>query len=165
MINPLCKTYNSVTGACLTCYSGYIVDGVTCIIDKNAESSNCAEYENDICIRCAERTFMNSMGLCEKVSEDCRTYNDFTGKCLSCYPGYLVKSGKCIKDQIKEGCSSFDANGVCIGCAYGFYFNNGSCSRIDPQCAKFNLNIKACEGCYSGYTLLEGKCEIAKVNE
>ena len=36
---------------------------------------------------------------------------------------------------------------------------------IDAQCAKFNMLSKICEGCYQGYTLLEGRCEISKVDE
>jgi len=33
--NLLCKTVDSV-GSCTSCYSGYIIDGTTCILDQNA---------------------------------------------------------------------------------------------------------------------------------
>ena len=105
MANPLCKTYDQITGACLTCYNGYVVSGATCVIDKNAESSNCAEYVDNVCVRCASRTFLNSRKQCEKVSEDCRTYNDFTGACLSCYSGYALKMGRCLKSELQGGCA------------------------------------------------------------
>lgn len=109
---------------------------------------------------------MNSNGQCEKVSEDCRTYNDFDGQCLSCYSGFALNQGKCVKDNVKGGCSSFDSDGKCSKCATGFYLNsNSECAQVDAQCAKFNFGSNLCEGCYSGYTLLEGKCEVAKVNE
>lgn len=116
-------------------------------------------------MRCASRTFLNSEGKCEKVSEDCRTYNDFDGYCLSCYSGFALKSGKCVQDTVKGGCSELDSNGKCTKCATGFYINNNECIQVDAQCAKFNFNTNKCEGCYSGYTLLEGRCEISKVNE
>ena len=104
LTNPLCRTIND-SGDCTSCYSGYVISGVTCLLDVNAESSFCAEMIEDICVRCASRTFLNSIGQCEKVSEDCRTYNDFDGQCLSCYSGFALKTGKCVKDTIKGGCS------------------------------------------------------------
>ena len=62
VINPLCRTFDELTGACKTCYGGYAISGATCIIDINSLESNCAESIDNICIRCASRTFMNFNG-------------------------------------------------------------------------------------------------------
>lgn len=37
---------------------------------------------------CAKRTYFNEGGICVEVSALCKTYDDFDGKCLSCYEGY-----------------------------------------------------------------------------
>lgn len=42
MANPLCKTFDELNGACLSCYSGYAVSGTECVIDESAASSLCA---------------------------------------------------------------------------------------------------------------------------
>ncbi len=105
-------------------------------------------------MRCAERTFMNSNGQCQKINENCRTYNDFTGNCLTCYSGFSLKLGDCAKGSLQDGCSQFDSNGKCNKCANGYYVSNGGCELIDPQCSNFNINNKNCEGCYAGYALL-----------
>ena len=102
---------------------------------------------------------MNFEGKCQTVSVDCRTYDSFNGQCTSCYSGFaLASDGKCLKDQIKNGCAALDDNGVCTRCGAGFYLNAGKCIQIDPQCAQFNLATKTCAGCYSGYSLLNGVC-------
>lgn len=46
--------------------------------------------------------------------------------------------------------------------SHGYFVINGEHSLIYAKCAKFNINAKAYEGCYPGYTLLEGKFEILK---
>ncbi len=99
---------------------------------------------DNICVRCASRTFLNEKGQCEKVSEDCRTYNDLDGQCLSCFSGFALSSGKCLKDNIKNGCSSFDSNGKCTRCSTGFYLTTDTCTQVDSQCANFNINSLKC---------------------
>jgi hypothetical protein len=41
-ISPLCKTFSPNTGACLTCFPGYIISGSACITSTASNSdANC----------------------------------------------------------------------------------------------------------------------------
>lgn len=166
LANPLCKTWNPLNGYCLTCYNGYIISGISCIVNLNFTNSdpNCAQYSDTICVKCASRTFMNLSGLCQSVNVNCNTYNDFDGSCLTCYQGFNLNTfGQCVQSAVGNGCSAFDPNGKCTKCGSGYYLQNGGCIQIDPQCANFDNNTLQCVGCYSGYTILNGVCQVSKV--
>ena len=40
-----------------------------------------------------------------------------------------------------------------------------NCVVVDDLCAEFDYDERECVGCYSGYSLLSGKCEITEVEE
>lgn len=42
LINPLCKTFDKQTGACTSCYTGYVVKDTNCVVDTSLNESNCA---------------------------------------------------------------------------------------------------------------------------
>lgn len=42
---------------------------------------------------------------------------------------------------------------------------DGRCESVHDLCAEFDYDNKQCIGCYSGYSLLEGQCEITEVKE
>lgn len=108
---------------------------------------------------------MNFSGLCQPISTSCNTYSDFDGTCLTCFPGYSLNIlGQCLQGTVGAGCSTFDANGACTQCGTGYYLQSGICNQIDPQCANFNTTSLQCVGCYSGYTILNGVCQISKVD-
>lgn len=45
----------------------------------------------DICKLCIPRTYLGpSQKICYQVSDQCRTYNNLTGFCTSCYNGYVL---------------------------------------------------------------------------
>lgn len=65
-----------------------------------------------------------------------------------------------------EGCAEYDDNGNCLKCAVRRYLDDqGNCKQIDDLCAEFDYEKRTCIGCYSGYSILNGKCEITKVEE
>ncbi len=33
--------------------------------------------------------------ICKAVSNLCKTFNNLTGDCTSCYPGFIIKEGEC----------------------------------------------------------------------
>lgn len=60
-----------------------------------SEESLCAEWKEEECITCAHRAYFNKESLCKSVSDHCQTWDEFDGKCLSCYDGYDLEEGKC----------------------------------------------------------------------
>lgn len=93
--NTLCATITP-NGNCLSCYSGYQLYQGNCIITQISGSSpNCASYVNGICVRCSQSSYFLN-GNCIPVSPLCRTYDNYTGNCLSCYNGYYLQGSNCI---------------------------------------------------------------------
>lgn len=165
-VDPLCNGFNPLTGACLGCYESFVLSGSRCIEDKNhtLTDPNCASWLQGVCIKCATRTFMNSQGLCQAISIDCSTYSPDNGHCTSCYPGFTVKNGECLKDISPSSCNKFNPDGSCAICGKGSYLSQGSCILTDPQCANFDSSAFRCLGCYPGYSLLSGVCQLSVVD-
>jgi hypothetical protein len=164
-VSPLCQTFDPATGSCLTCYPSFIVVGGACVEDKNHTQGdpNCASWLSGVCTACATRTFMDGNGLCQSVSIDCSTYSANNGACTSCYPGFALNQGKCALSTSPSSCSRFNARGDCVECGKGSYLNAGQCVAIDPQCASFDISAQSCVDCYPGYAILNGACQIGKV--
>lgn len=54
----------------------------------------CASFNpNGSCIRCSQRYYFNSNGVCIQVSANCNQYNATTGVCTSCYQSYTLYNG------------------------------------------------------------------------
>jgi hypothetical protein len=107
---------------------------------------------------------MNSLGLCENVNINCNTYNADNGLCTSCYAGFALHNGKCSPSASPDSCSKFDNSGSCVQCGPGSYLSQGQCLTIDAQCANFDKTSLTCTACYSGYSILNGVCQISKVD-
>lgn len=165
-VNPLCQTFDPSNGNCLSCYQSYVLSSGSCVPDVNGTNSdpNCASWLSGICASCATRTFMNSMGLCENVNINCNTYNIDNGQCTSCYAGFGLSNGTCSPSTSPNSCSQFDSNGRCVKCGAGSYLSQGQCLTIDAQCANFDQSAQVCTACYPGYSILNGVCQISKVD-
>lgn len=74
---------------------------------------------------------MDSNGRCQKIDDNCKTWND-SGSCLSCYDGYTASQGKCILTTPNPAafntlCKRFNGP-TCMECSYRSYFDNkGNC--------------------------------------
>ena len=118
-VNDQCKTWESSTGRCTTCYNGYDLqlDGACQLSTKNISPSDngCANWDwiNQKCLQCSNNWVFNSVGVCMPVSDQCKTF-DLSGSCLSCYNGYNLDSGKCALAPTKivadVGCGLWDWN-------------------------------------------------------
>jgi hypothetical protein len=99
LLDPLCKSSNYTTGSCLSCYPGYILVGPKCIVPELNSSGNidpfCLKLNGSKCQQCAKGYILNSSAICQQVSPLCKTYDNSTGNCLSCYLGYALIEGKC----------------------------------------------------------------------
>ena len=93
-VPALCSQFNRAEGICQSCYQGYtIVDNCCKLADQD---TGCAEWNGNVCKRCSKRWWMNANGVCAPVGDQCATWNDVTGECLTCYGGYILNNGQCI---------------------------------------------------------------------
>lgn len=167
-ISPLCRTANPNTGACLTCYPGYVIAGATCTVGGASNSDvNCQNLTNGVCQRCYSGFFLNPSFMCIQSNPLCKTSDPNTGACLSCYSGYGLSNGNCTVGNSPTtsgdpNCKSTDQSGVCMGCYSGYFLTSGmSCQKMDPLCKTYTSSSNACASCYDGYTLQSGQCVIS----
>ena len=106
------------------------------------------------CLECSNRFFKDADGICQPVSDACKTYDKGTGACTSCYDGFLLLEVICFKDPKPKdpNCANF-SNGNCVKCSNGFYLKDLICEQIHPQCKTFDYQALRCTECYSGFRL------------
>lgn len=80
-VSDQCKTWDNVSGDCLTCYGGYKVENGACVVGGEETVINSGE--------CPFRT-VKIEGECKAVSDLCSTWDQATGKCVTCYGGYKL---------------------------------------------------------------------------
>jgi hypothetical protein len=175
-VSDTCNTFNSTTGSCLSCYSGYVMNGTVCIISEgnntnpsnntNPLDPNCKNFDqlSNMCLQCSYRFYLASNGVCAQVSDQCQTWNYNNGSCTSCYQGYQLSNGACIlgdNNNTKDpNCVQYDqTQTICLQCSTRYYFNlNGICTAVSPQCQTWDIKTGSCTSCYQGYTLMNGVC-------
>jgi len=171
-VSDQCKTSNT-NGACLSCWKGYDLKNGSCVYsdsnNKKPSDLGCSkwDWDNSLCLECSKSWVFNNQGVCIPVSDQCKT-SDSNGACLSCWKGYDLKKGSCVysssnnKKPSDLGCGKWDwDNQKCLSCSKNWYFNNdGECTPIDDLCSTFDSTGK-CTSCFSGYSLLNGRCLIA----
>lgn len=111
-VSPLCNTFNSLTGVCLSCYQGYILQTGQCIVGSSATTDvNCKTFTNNVCTQCYNGYFVGTgTGICTISSVLCKSSNNVTGVCLACYSGYILSAGSCIipnANQQDANCKTF----------------------------------------------------------
>ncbi len=101
------------------------------------------------------------------MSSQCRTYDEKSGQCLSCFTGYHLKEGSCIVSQnyatpADPGCKVWE-NGACKQCSKGWAFNlNSVCTVVSDSC-KTSEGL-TCTSCYIGYSLVNDSCVFNPLN-
>ncbi len=165
-VSDLCATW-AEDGACMTCFGGFGISGRECIIvDPFTPSVTdlCREFQGRTCIRCAERAFFDSNGICREVNTNCQTFDPFDGQCLSCFRGFNLLNGGCevapLEGPSDIGCAIFDlATDRCTECSFRFFFGaNGLCQQVDDFCNGFDFVTGACTTCFRGFELENGAC-------
>jgi hypothetical protein len=165
-IDPSCLTYDQNTGACLTCYPGYEINGLTCVVSAIANNTNpyCSKWQGNKCQTCAFGSFFDNNGICVVTDPNCKTTNN--NICTSCYPGYdLTNSNTCTKsvnnNTSNPHCSKWE-NGICTQCPKGAYFNSQNiCSLVNPLCFTYDSSNGNCLSCYIGYSLSGDTCVVS----
>jgi hypothetical protein len=169
--NPLCRT-SSNTGACLSCYPGYVIQGLTCVISTSQTSNadpNCKSTDaNGACTGCYSSFFLSPQATCLRLDPLCRNYTANMGQCAACYDGYtLTSNGRCLISSEVPNTNTDpycikSKDTFCITCANGYYLApSGNCTQTNPLCRTSDPTTGACNDCYSGYTLAPPTCIVA----
>ena len=98
-VSDHCATYNTVSGLCLTCYKGYVLNQGKCQLapEQKVSDVGCAQWDWDsqICLKCSQRWVFDQNNRCVPVSDNCAIHNS-AGSCTGCYNGYVLnQNGKC----------------------------------------------------------------------
>ena len=131
-----CTSFDSVTLQCITCFDGFVLINGTCTYNDT----------------CPDRQYFH-FGKCLNVSDNCDTYENFTGFCLTCrLNDSSIVSGACIPNpvicanrqvvinrtcvNVSDLCKTFDSStGLCTECIPDYEVNqDGSCSLIPVVC-------------------------------
>ncbi len=200
-----CKTCNSEKeNDCTTCYIGYkLIDGKCIKMNCYSSCKECDEESNDEnnqhCLSCQNNKlfqednnncidkclngYYEEKNYCKKCHESCKTCNsEKENDCTTCYIGYKLIDGKCIKMNCYSSCKECDEesndennqhclscqnnkffqedNNNCIDkCLNGYYEENSSCKKCHKSCKTCNSEKENdCTTCYIGYKLIDGKC-------
>lgn len=164
-INSNCRSFDLTSLVCTACYSGYDLNAGECVASNASSlvSTTCAQWLDGVCVKCIPRAYYDFQANCVMVSDSCKTFNNFNGKCTSCYSGYsLDNNGNCNESNATIACASTDpTTGLCLRCFNGSYLDASSnCVPIDPQCQAFNTQTRQCDACYKGYSLNSGVCQV-----
>lgn len=164
MVDSSCLAYAEADGACTSCYPGYTVSGRTCILSNTTATNDpfCKTYSTtDVCAECSSRYFINGFGKCQEVSTFCKTYNQNTGSCLSCYSGFALEGTTCLETTsavTDQYCKTWQGS-VCLECSFGaFFLSSGVCAVANPLCKTFSQSNGQCLSCYNSFELSGGDC-------
>lgn len=87
------------------------------------------------------------------VSDQCKTWNPFTGDCTSCYRGYsLVNGCECVVGN--SGVGTEDT------CTFRQVLIDHKCVNVSDQCKTWDPVTAACTSCYQGYVISNSDCVI-----
>ena len=135
-INPFCRTANSFTGDCVTCYDGYELKDRTCSVAVIVSIPFCSLVSAaGSCLDCIDSYYVRN-GKCEPVSILCGgQYSKQTGQCTGCLGGYFLQDGECAYPAfgLDPACERY-RSGFCEKCSRGFYLSSFICTEINRFC-------------------------------
>jgi hypothetical protein len=155
-VSPLCLTYNSTNGNCLSCYNEFMIVGSGC--QRVAKITNCSTYSyvTGQCTGCINGSYLNNE-TCVLVSILCDTYNNTNGLCKSCVNGYSLENGICNLIPISNCLNQ--SNLICNKCSLDYFLYNNTCFLVDSNCLVYSNMV--CQNCISGFVPVNSKCVIA----
>ena len=57
-VSTACNNYDKATGACTSCYEGFLLIEVICIKDPKPKDPNCANVKNGVCQKCSKGFYL-----------------------------------------------------------------------------------------------------------
>ena len=192
-VSDQCQTHDLTNGWCTSCYAGYaltevldannnVID-VTCNFAPAAGPSDlgCKTWDagvNSVCVECSANWYLDSNGVCQPVSDLCKSHDAANGFCLDCYPGYdltevldannNVVAVECVFSPSNTaapsdpGCKTWEA-GVCKACSQHWAFDSNNVCQQVPDTCKAHEGLQ-CTDCYNGFSLNNGVCELSAFN-
>jgi hypothetical protein len=117
-INSLCKTYNTTTGNCLSCYPGYYLLNGSCLVGpRPTTDANCKLWnDSGKCLQCYSGYFLSANTTCMVSNPLCKTLDISNGACLTCYTGFSLVTGNCVvssSDNSDPNCVKNGGGGIC----------------------------------------------------
>ena len=115
-VSDQCQTHDLTYGWCTSCYAGYdlteVLDANNNVVDVtcNFSPSNtaapadlgCKLWEAGVCKECSKNWYFDANGVCQPVSDLCKTFDAADGLCLDCYAGYIREAGQCVRAPVAE---------------------------------------------------------------
>lgn len=129
---------------------------------------NCLCYDRERCLKCSHRFYLNN-NQCIQVPAECQSYDQLTGTCLKCLPGFALNSGLCRLEDV----AAYFIEGQCVSCFGNYRLVNKRCVYVpvtnvsspeyiqakNPLC--FSWNGQRCVDCLPGTFLSSrGICEL-----
>lgn len=138
-----CQEYNKQTGTCKVCISGYFLQDSKCINFASLKGADqtCKIYLNlTYCQECFSGYFVLE-GECKAIDPLCRTVDQATGDCNSCYQGYTLSLGSCSIQggQQRDPCVQKEPDSTCLECSIGYTLNSGRCIFNESQISSFDI--------------------------
>lgn len=177
--NDQCKTFNLNTGACETCYDGFVVRNRDCVLLSGISNEDdlCELRSGSLCIKCKDRYYLSYEGplpSCKRVNSLCQNYNEYNGDCYTCIDGYVFNNGNCIQPSSNNNnanrtyievpqifCREYDLPAqVCRTCYNGYFYSKSEavCKMASSDCRTFSPTNGLCTSCFEKYYLVNGTC-------
>jgi hypothetical protein len=174
--DPYCTVF--VAPNCVTCKSGYYINGngVTGVCIPG--NQQCASYTNNgtgHCATCKLSGYTVVAGNCvalKTINPWCAVFSPNSTLCKTCVLGYYINgngvTGICVAGN--QLCASFtnDGTGRCATCKLATnVIVAGNCvalSVVDPYCVNFTSGTTTCQSCIVGFFVNiagNGKCAAA----
>ena len=166
-VSDQCNTWD-LNGACTTCYNGYALVGIDCVIGQSSQGTratttstttsisastavttiaNCAQASTDglSCIKCSYRFYFNAKSKsCDKVSDQCKDWSSINGACTQCYDGYILNGADCLLNAT-----------VYLPTPAG---SSIKYVELAPNCAEMSADGKFCKKCSYRYWASASGC-------
>ncbi len=89
-----------------------------------------------------------------EVNVYCHEYDQSTGNCLTCFPGFALSGTSCVvsTNSVSDpNCKTWDGS-TCLACAFGAYFSpDRVCLIANPLCKTFDPSNGNCLSCYDSF--------------
>ena len=179
-VDPLCNTFDPLTGACYTCWenSRPAIRGSCSNVTSTTQNITCHSgthaFQNRVCIpdECAS-IFAN--GTCSVCINAAFSLNNGACIAINCGPGQYYSASLRTCNPLPERCVAFNPilqickqcingyvplpiNGQCHSlCPAGRFFVNNNCYLLPQHCLSLT-NVLHCSACETGYRLIQGEC-------
>ncbi|KAL4472692.1 hypothetical protein ABPG74_018641 [Tetrahymena malaccensis] len=151
--------YGPTSNQCLSCKSGYSLQGNKCIeVTCNSSCLTCSGPYSNQCTSCSSGYYLDSNKTCQPCQYPCENCYNSATECTTCGQNYEMDkfSGKCVSiytcDSSCLECSAYRDPTKCTSCREGQFLNqNGRCQKCHESCATCSEREDKCIKCSDGW--------------